>query len=55
MSKKDEDELVGIILGIFGGIALAELLKNLSQKRCQYCNNMNESNREYCKFCGGRL
>ena len=49
------DEIVGILLGILGGIALAELLKSLSQKRCPYCRNINEVNREYCKFCGGKL
>jgi len=55
MSKNNGDKLVGILLGILGGIALAELLKNLLQKKCPYCNNLNESNREHCKFCGRRL
>ena len=55
MSRSDGDKLVGTLLGILGGIALAELLKNLLQKKCQYCNNMNDSNRVHCKFCGERL
>ena len=56
MSKKSGwDELAEVALGIIGGIALAELLKNILQKKCPYCNNLNESNRKYCKFCGGRL
>lgn len=56
MSKRNElDEVIGVILGIIGGIALVELLKNLFQKKCSYCNNLNEANRESCKFCGGSL
>ena len=56
MGKKDNfEDIVGIALGILGGIALAELLKNLFQKRCPRCNNVNEASRNYCKFCGGRL
>ena len=56
MSKKDTlDEVVGVVLGVLGGIALATLLKTLLQRKCPRCNNLNESNRKYCKFCGGRL
>ena len=56
MSKDDGlDDLVGIALGIIGGIALAEILKKFMKKRCRYCNNLNEPNQIYCKFCRGRL
>jgi len=56
MSKKSTfEELAEIALGIIGGIALAELLKNFFQKKCPHCNNLNEVNRDFCKFCGGKL
>jgi hypothetical protein len=56
--SKDDDllEVIGAIgLGILGGVALAELLKKLSEKKCPYCNNINEADRQHCKYCGGRL
>jgi hypothetical protein len=53
--SKETDKIIGILLGILGGLVLAELLKNLLQKRCPHCNNVNELNRDYCKFCGGSL
>ena len=56
MGKKSGfDELAGVLLGIVGGLILVEVLKNLAQKKCPTCQNMNEPDREYCKFCGGRL
>ena len=51
----DIDDVGGIILGIFGGLALVEIIRNLSQKKCPYCQNLNESGRINCKYCGGRL
>lgn len=56
MTRREPWENIGsIALGIVGGIALAALLKSLLQKKCSYCSNLNESNMEYCRFCGGKL
>ena len=49
------NDLGGAILGILGGLALAEIIRNLSQKKCPYCQNLNESGRTNCKYCGGGL
>lgn len=53
MSKADD--IGGVILGVLGGLALAEIIRSLMQKKCPYCQNLNESNRTNCKYCGGRL
>ena len=56
MSKKRIwADIAGLAVGIIGGLALAELLKNLSQKKCPHCNNINEANSQSCKYCWGRL
>lgn len=56
MSKtNDLDGVIGILLGIIGGIALAALLENLLQKKCPHCNNLNDMSTEFCKFCRGSL
>lgn len=58
MDKNTRDFLIvtgSAAVGIIGGIALAELLKKLSQKKCPHCNNMNETNSEYCKICWRKL
>ncbi|MBA2853943.1 DNA-directed RNA polymerase subunit RPC12/RpoP [Methanococcus maripaludis] len=49
------DDAVGAILGILGGLALLEILKGLSNKKCPRCGNYNENQRLTCKYCGGRL
>jgi len=48
-------DIGSVFLGVIGGMALAEILKNILQKKCSFCNNLNESNQDYCKFCGGKL
>lgn len=56
MTRENMWDAVGsVALGVIGGIALAELLKKVLQKKCTICHNLNEANRAFCKFCGGRL
>lgn len=46
------ETLIGIGLGIFGAIALAELL---SKKRCYFCGNYNLKSNQLCNYCGRRI
>lgn len=55
MGKSAGEELLGIGLGILGGLALIEIIKSLTDKKCPYCHNYNESNLQFCKYCGGKL
>ena len=56
MAKDDSwEELGAIAIGILGGIALLEFLKNRAKKRCPRCNNLNEPTSDRCGFCGSWL
>ncbi len=57
MTKRREpwEDIGSVALGVFGGIALAAILKKLMERECPYCHNINASNREFCQFCEGRL
>lgn len=57
MARKDDFWATAgsVIAGVIGGMILVEIIKNASSKKCATCNNFNELNLQYCKFCGMRL
>ena len=56
MAKDDLGEAItGIVLGILGGIALAEILNRLLGKKCPRCGNIVQSNQIYCLRCGMKV
>ena len=56
MAKDDLGEAIaGIILGILGGIALAEILSRLLGKKCPRCGNTLQPNQIYCLRCGMKV
>lgn len=54
---KDElgEAIAGILLGIIGGLALAEILNRIFGKKCPSCNNPVQPDQFYCLKCGARL
>lgn len=56
MAEDDVGEVIaGIILGIIGGLALAEILKSLVKRKCPQCGNAILQNQIYCLRCGNRV
>lgn len=56
MPKDDIGEAIaGILLGIIGGLALAEILSRIFGKKCPRCNNVVQPDQLYCLKCGARL
>lgn len=56
MAKDDLGEAIaGIVLGVLGGIALAEILSRIFGKKCPRCGNAVQPNQPYCLKCGARL
>ena len=56
MAKDDLGEAIaGIVLGVLGGIALAEILSKIFGKKCPKCGNAVDQNQIYCLNCGARL
>ncbi|GFO96075.1 hypothetical protein ig2599ANME_0261 [groundwater metagenome] len=52
MSKDDADKLLGLLLGVVGGIALLEILKSISGRKCPSCGAKLGDNQNYCYRCG---
>ena len=56
MAKDDLGEAIaGIVLGILGGIALAEILNRLFGKKCPRCGNIVQQDQFYCLKCGAKV
>lgn len=56
MAKDDLGEAIaGIILGIIGGLALAEILRALLSKKCPRCGSVTQPNQIYCLRCGAKV
>lgn len=52
MSKDDADKLLGLLLGVVGGIALLEILKSISGRKCPSCGAKLGDSQNYCYRCG---
>jgi len=56
MAKDDLGEAIaGIVLGVLGGIALAEILSRIFGKKCPRCGSPVQQNQMYCLKCGEGL
>jgi len=52
MAKGDGEAILEIILGVVGGLALAEILAQLLGVKCPYCGHNNVGgNKSYCQKC----
>ena len=49
---KDEDKIIGILLGIVGGLALLEILSRILRRKCPHCGAEIRENQYYCLSCG---
>lgn len=52
---KDEDKIIGIVLGILGGLALLEILSRILRRKCPHCGAEIRGNQYYCLSCGSQV
>ncbi len=52
MGKDDLEKAAGIVLGVFGGIALLEILSRLLGYKCPRCGAEIREGQMYCFNCG---